>query len=167
MAVVTFNYTTWSQRYPEFGGGIVPEPLASLYFAEACMFLDNTDCGAVPAGAPTYQRDMFLNMITAHIAALNAAIGGQPASPIVGRISQAAQGSVSVTAELVNNPSEQMAFFAQTKYGLAYWTASRQFRTGFYVPGPQAQPGIFGVYNGTPGYMDPFWAGGPWNAGNG
>jgi hypothetical protein len=170
MTVVVFNYNTpttppapppWATMFPELAQ-TVTQQVATEYFAAACYLCDNTDCGPVPAGAPAYQRDTFLNYITAHLAALFSPIGNAPnASPLVGRISNATEGSVSVEAQLVNNPSDQMAFFMQTKYGLMYWTMSGAYRTGIYVPGPcQPAPGIFGVYNGTPGYLDP-WSGGP------
>ena len=122
-AVVTFDYTGWTLRYPEFVS--VTQPLAQAYFNEACLYCDNTGAGPVN-DAPTLS--MLLNMLTAHIAQLNAAIGGQAASPLVGRISEATEGSVHVSADLPAVPGSA-AWFAQTKYGLAFWQATAQFRT--------------------------------------
>lgn len=78
---------------------------------------------------------MFLNMLTAHIAALNASINGQSPSPLVGRISNASEGSVSVGVQMDLAPGSAQ-WFAQTKYGIAYWQASLQFRSMLYFPGP-------------------------------
>ena len=137
MASVVFNYATWALRYPEFvanaaPGKVVTEPLATAYFDEACIYCDNTDLSPV---ANLGQRTVFLNMLTAHIAALN----GPASSALVGRLSQATEGSVSITSEL--EVPKGAEWFAQTKYGLSYWQASGQFRKGFYVAPQRAVGG--------------------------
>lgn len=142
--VVVFNYQRWAVRYPELSGSIT-ENQAEVYFEEAQLYCDNTACSPV---TDLVQRGIFLGMITAHIAMLNAPINGQPASPLVGRISQATEGSVSVSAE-ADYPPGTAQWFMTTKYGAAFWTASQQFRTAFYVAGPSVvadphQPFIFG-----------------------
>ncbi len=150
--VVTFDYTNWSLRYPELAGS-VSAPLAQMYFNEAQAFLDNTPCSPVRYDASdplnNWQRPTFLNMLVAHIAALNAALNGQPSSPIVGRIENASEGSVSVSAKL-EGESQGRAWYAQTKYGLAYWQATAQYRTARYVQGPTYSPDPY----------DPFVSGG-------
>ena len=138
--VVTFDYTGWSARYPELAAS-VNSTLAQLYFNEAQLYCDNTPCGLVPNIAPAYQRQTFLNMLTAHIAALNAPLivanTPQPSNPLVGRISNATEGSVSVTVQM-DLPAGSAQWYAQTKYGIAYWQASSAFRTMHYVPGGPA-----------------------------
>lgn len=136
MTVVPFNYAVWSARYPEFA--TVSEPVADEYFAEACLYLDNTDASLVPANPATFQpRSMLLNMLTAHVAALNSGINGEDASPLVGRINSASEGSVSVQAEMTGPAAA--AWFFQTKYGAAYWQATAQYRTAVY----RAPPGAY------------------------
>lgn len=136
---VVFNYATWAARYPELAQ--VPQSTAQLYFNEAQLYVDNSPCSIIPNIAPAYQRATFLNMITAHIAALNYPFNGQPSSPLVGRISNATEGSVNVTATL-DMPAGSPQWYAQSKYGIAYWQASAAFRTMHYVPGcvPAANP---------------------------
>ena len=68
MAGVVFDYSLWSLSYPELSGS-VKAALAGAYFTEATLFLDNTDRSRV---TDLGQRGMLLNMLTAHIAALNA-----------------------------------------------------------------------------------------------
>lgn len=137
MTAVVFDYDTWALRYPELAA-TVPAPLAAIYFSEAELYLDNTGCNPVQvpyqpdATPPILTRAAFLNMITAHIAALN----GPTSNPLVGRIESAAEGTVNVTAKLEGELASR-AFWSQTKYGLAYWQASAQYRTMRYVPGPQ------------------------------
>jgi hypothetical protein len=128
-AVVTFDYQKWAARYPEFCG--VTPPQAQAFFDEAQIYHRNDAMG--PIRNPAVQLTM-LNMVTAHIAALYAGINGQPASPLVGRISQAAEGSVNVSTDMTIDPGSEQ-WWSQTKYGLSYWTAAAPYRTMQYVPG--------------------------------
>lgn len=127
--VVQFDYSTWVTRYPEFAQ--VSQPLAQQYFYEATLYCNNTPQSIVQ---DLCKRSMFLNMVTAHIAALNAPVNGQPASPLVGRINQATEGSVSVQADMTLAPGSAQ-WFGQTKYGIAYWQATLSYRSARYVPG--------------------------------
>ncbi|WP_048996419.1 DUF4054 domain-containing protein [Burkholderia multivorans] len=121
MGTVTFDYAGWLARYPEFSS--VTQATANAYFEEATLYLDNTDASPV-TDLPT--RSMLLGMLTAHIAALNSGINGQTASPLVGRINSATEGSVSVSTEYQVPGSAQ--WYAQTKYGAAYWAATARYR---------------------------------------
>lgn len=138
MTVAVFNYGAWVARYPEFAH-TVDATLAAEYFAEAGLYLDNTDVSVVPADAVTYQpRLMLLGMLTAHIAALNAPKNGREG--LVGRISSATQGSVSVATDNGAQPGTA-AWFQQTQYGASYWTATARYRTFRQVrPCPAAYP---------------------------
>lgn len=129
MAVVTFDYNGWIARYPEFTS--VTQATAQAYFNEATIYLDNTDASRV---TDPVRRAVYLFMLTAHIAALNSGVGGQPASQLVGRIGNATEGSVSVATGYIDEPGTA-GWYAQTKYGLAYWTATAGFRTMQYIPG--------------------------------
>lgn len=132
--VVTFNYGTWVERYPEFSH--VTQAVAELYFAEAAMYQRNDGSGPIndPARAA-----MLLNMLTAHIAQLNAPRkDGENAPELVGRIQSAGQGSVNVSTEYPLTGGASQAWFAQTKYGAAWWQATAQFRTFRYrAPRPR------------------------------
>ena len=129
----SFDYDLWSARYPELAGPpgsppAVPPTLAASYFAEATLYFDNTGAGHVQDAG---QQLALLNMLVAHIAALNAPLNGQASSPLVGRISSASEGSVSVSTDL--QVPGTAAWFAQTKYGLAFWAATAQYRTMRYI----------------------------------
>lgn len=130
-AVVTFNYQTWAAVYPELSS--VSEPAATGYFAQATLYQANDGSG--PVCDPTAQLAL-LNMLTAHIAALNASINGQAPNSLVGRINSATEGSVTVSTELPVSAGME-AWCAQTKYGIAWWNATRQYRTFRFVPGCQ------------------------------
>lgn len=137
VGVVVFNYSAWVSRYPEFTS--VTEPIANDYFTEATLYLANSPCSRVTNLA---QRAMLLNMITAHIARLYqlTASGQELAMPLVGRISSATEGSVSVQTELPDL-GKNAAFWAQTPYGFSFWQATAQFRTAVYrAPRPYVFP---------------------------
>lgn len=140
-ATVNFSYGSFIARYPEFSQ--VDAATLQEYFNDATLFVDNT--GASRVKSPQALSSL-LNMVTAHLAYLFAPqFNGQstttnpaaiPAPNVVGRISSASEGSVSVTTEYaLGNPSALAAFFAQTKYGAMYWAASAPYRTFAYVPG--------------------------------
>jgi hypothetical protein len=135
-AVATFDYDAWLALYPEFSN--VTEDQADLSFDLATLFLRNDGTG--PVCAVSAQLSL-LNMLTAHIAFIgygDSKSGG--ATGLVGRISGATEGSVSVQTENQYPPGSAQ-WFQQTKYGAMFWQATAAFRTFRYRIGP-------GVYNG-------------------
>lgn len=132
MAVAVFNYAAWISRYPEFGAA-VSEQRAALFFAEAGLYLDNTDASIVQdAGL----RLVLLNMLVAHIAASAGALepDGKP-SGLVGRVSSASEGAVSVSTDTGLTPGTAI-WFQQTTYGLSFWQATKPYRAARYVAAP-------------------------------
>lgn len=134
MAVATFIYADWIVRFPEFAS--VTEPTATDYFTEAGLYINNTDGSYVSDLAI---RTRLLYLVTAHLAAIYSGVNGQAPSPLVGRISSAAEGSVSVSTEMGPMTNSQ-AWWMQTKYGAAFWQATARFRTMRYVPAPVCGP---------------------------
>ena len=136
-AIATFSYPSWSARYPELAACVAPD-MAAQYFVEAGLYLDNTGNSPV---SDVGQQGALLNMIVAHLASISGAGAGGQSSGLVGRISSATQGSVSVSTEL--NTPVGAAFWAQSKYGLSFWQATARFRTFRYVP-PRCHAGYGG-----------------------
>ncbi|MEI7410061.1 DUF4054 domain-containing protein [Pectobacterium aroidearum] len=139
MAIVVFDINAFRERYPEFD--TVSDTLLSAYFAEATVYLDNTDCSPVK---DVDIRAVYLNMLVAHIAVLNSGVGGEKPSGLVGRVASASEGSVSVsTGEVPVSPASW--WYLQTPYGAAYWSATAPYRTLQYVPGssPSFYPGHY------------------------
>lgn len=130
VGVVEFSYPLFLARYPEFST-TVSQALGQAFFTEATLYLDNTTSSIVADASVGGQRNMLLNMLTAHIAALNVGTDAAPASALVGRISDASEGSVRVAAEY-GPPSGTSAWYLQTKYGAAYWQATAYLRTMQY-----------------------------------
>ena len=131
-----FDYATWAQMFPEMEN--ISPAAAAGYFAMATMYVRNDGRG--PIRDPNMQATV-LNLTTAHIAKLFAnqtagvpTTGGvEPANTgAVGRVSQASQGSVSATLEMM--PAEaSSAWFQQTQYGAAAWKMLAPFRTMRYI----------------------------------
>lgn len=129
---VVFDYALWILRYPEFSE--VSAELAQLYFDEATMFLRNDGSGPVTDAAIQLR---LLNLMTAHIAALNSGANGQTPSPFVGQMTSASEGSVSVGANALAAPGTY-AWWILTRYGAEFWAATAAYRTMHYrVPIPR------------------------------
>lgn len=128
MAVVIFNPLLFKRRYQEFNS--VDNGLLEMYFAEATLYLNNTDSSRV---SDVNQRAMLLNMLTAHIAVMNGTgANEQGASGLVGRVSSASEGSVSVSTDFGPTTNSQ-AWYSQTTYGAQYWAATASLRTVQYI----------------------------------
>jgi len=123
MAIVTFNSEAFLARYPEFN--TLSPTLLQAYFTEATFYCRN-DGGGPVQDLPTLT--VLLNMLTAHIAALNGGVNGQNPTQMVGRLTSAGEGSVHVSMDM--KAPDSAAWFMQTKYGAAYWQASLPYRLG-------------------------------------
>lgn len=65
---------------------------------------------------------------------------------VVGRISDASEGDVSVSAQWEAPANANQAYFVQTKYGADYWTMTARYRTGLFVAAPpSAYDPLFGL----------------------
>lgn len=149
---VTFSDATWVAMFPEFTPLTTAQGQA--YFNMACLICGNS-CTNPAFGDGNLSS--LLYFLTSHFAWLNcpkdgngnpAATGGA-ASPLVGRISSANEGSVSVQTEWTGGDKSSLeSFLLQTKYGAAYYAMTSQYRTARYVGVPR------GVINGAyPGYL--------------
>lgn len=147
---VVFDPSLFKTAYPEFG--TVADPALDRNFALATLQLTSTCASRVK---DANQREALLGLLTAHITALANGVNGQPPQGIVGRISQAAEGSVSVSADM-DGATFNAAYYLQTKYGAQYWQATAKYRQMVYSPGPQ------GCCDG-PG--SPYWYGNGLNIG--
>jgi hypothetical protein len=140
---VTFVFADWVAQFSDLAN--VNPTAAQGWFNQASLLCSNDTSN--PAFADTGSQLLtLLYLLTAHIAWLDAprdalgvpAASGQPASPIVGRINTASEGSVSVGADMgdatAGSPSQ--AWYMQTKWGARYWAATATYRTAIYVATP-------------------------------
>lgn len=137
MAVVIFDPAAFKQAYPQFAA--VNDAVLTNYFNLATLYLSNTDCSIVQ---DIPKRTTLLWLLTAHIAYLSGALnpGGQPG--LVGRISSATEGSVSVSAEMPGSPNA--AWFNQTAWGAMFWQSTLSLRSFRY----RARPTVVEGQNG-------------------
>lgn len=143
--IVTFNYAAWVAQFPEFSS--VLEAQAQGYFDMATLYQANDGGGPVPTEA---LQSQLLNLLTAHVAQLFAPVNGVQPSGLVGRISNATQGSVSVQAEYATTPvNPTQAWFTQTKYGAAWWAATTGYRRFRYRVACNNDPAQVYPYRGT------------------
>ncbi len=135
--VVVFNYPEWIVQYPEFAASVT-QPVAQSYFDRLTVggMVDNTPSSIIQ---DLSQRTTLLNLAVAHLADLSGSLNPSRRG-LVGRISDASQGSVSVRTEYSGNMSDTAAWWNQTSYGAQYYAFTLRFRTAFYIPNPNVVP---------------------------
>lgn len=150
--IVSFNYANWVALFPQFT--YIGPDQAQQWFNLATTYCRND--GGGPVTDPNMQTTL-LNLLTAHIAQLFAPNpNDQSSSNLVGRISNASEGSVSVATEN-NYPPGSAQWYQQTKFGSAYWEASKPFRTMRYLPGPPRPTEPFPVAGNVWATWTGFW----------
>lgn len=134
--VVAFDFNSLVAQFPAMTP--VGATLMQQYWDIATTMHANDGTGPI---ASAVLQTKLLNALTAHIAQLfaprdasgNPAASGSPAPGIVGRISSASEGSVSVQAEALQGfNTAQASWLAQTQYGALYWAMTASFRTFRY-----------------------------------
>lgn len=147
--VVVFDPTAFKTAFPEFA--TLTDGVLTANFGLAQLQLNNS-CGSRVCDAN--QRETLLDLLTAHITQLRNGINGLPPQGIVGRVSDATEGSVSVGADMGTQVYGQ-AYYSQTQFGALYWTSTARYRTMRYIPPPPVCADFAGL--GPPGG---FWPNG-------
>jgi hypothetical protein len=129
---VTFNYASWLLLFPEFTTTVSQPQAEQVILPLAETYCRNDGGGPVTTAA---QQTNLLNLMVAHCAQLLFGSSKGAAGPLVGRISSASQGSVSVSTDFPQNANA--AWFNQTVYGAMFWVACAPYRTMRYLPGPR------------------------------
>lgn len=142
---VVFSAAEFAGQFPSFS--TVPPVALQNNFNIAALQLQNS-AASIVQDAPT--RQYFLYLLTAHITALLNGVNGQPPTGLVGRISNATQGSVSVTAEWAASMSNSAAYYNQTPWGATYWQSTVAYRTARYIPPADALGYNVGAWNDWP-----------------
>lgn len=126
--IVTFDLAQWRLLFPEFSN-VTDAQINGPVWTMAQAYCRND--GGSPVCDVLVQTEL-LNLMVAHIAQLLYGSTTQPASGLVGPITSATEGSVSVTTGLVVNTSNQ--WFLQTKYGQLFWQLALPYRLARYWP---------------------------------
>ena len=129
-AVITFSYANWIAAFPQFSA-TVTESAATLTIIPIAQNICRIDGGS-PVEDASVLTALF-NMLVSHIAQLLYGSSTQALSPIVGRVSNATEGSVSVGTDYGVQPASA-AWYNQTQYGATYWKMIQGYTLGFYAP---------------------------------
>lgn len=132
MAVAVFDYAKWTAMFPYMAA--VPEAVADGFFTVAELLFANDDCSPI---ADTDKRLVFLNYIVAHLARLAGYPAGTGPDGMVGRVSSATEGTVSIDSDY-GTVRESQAWWIQTPEGATFWQLTRFLRTARYIaPAPR------------------------------
>lgn len=140
---VTFDYAQWLVVYPYFSG--ISQGAAQAYFNLATLYCANKlgpVCDVATLAALLY-------LLTAHVAWLmspkdangNPTSSGGTLNPVVGRMSSATEGSVSIQTDNQYAPGSAQ-WFQQTPWGAAYWQATAIYRTFRWRASPRGALGL-------------------------
>jgi hypothetical protein len=143
---IAFNPAVFTGRYPEFLAAYNANPsLFASFFAEAGLYVNNTSLSVVQ---DLGKLELFLNMVTAHIAFLAGTLSADGQARPVGRVSGASQGSVSAQFDYPATQPGSGEWFAQSQYGIAFWQATSCYRGMQYSPQPTRVEGFTGTRMG-------------------
>lgn len=129
--VVVFKPAEFRLLYPSI---TATDGQLEMYFAMAETFLDNTDCSIVK---DLDARKTMLYLLVAHIALLSQQ--AENGSPVVGRISNATEGTVSVGLDYGTMGNNER-WYLQTPWGAMYWQLTKKYRSMVYRLGIAPMP---------------------------
>lgn len=130
--VVVFDAVEFQTQFPSFA--TLSPSLLQIAFDLATLLLNNS-CASVVADA--VKRQSLLYLLTAHIASVQFGENGKPPTGVVGRISDAQQGSITVRSQWATDVSDAAAYYLQSSWGALYWRATAVYRTGRYFAPPR------------------------------
>lgn len=149
-AIAVFDPIAFRQLYKAFATD-PDDATLEAYFELASIWLRNDGTGRVKS---VKLQTQLMYMVTAHLTQLFSGPDGNDPSGLVGRISSATEGSVTVATEMEGNINS--AWFNQTPYGAAFWQATAAFRSfPAYLPGPTRFGNGIGTFGGIGGPIGP------------
>lgn len=130
MAIVVLDIPKFRAMFPEFSN-VTDETLPFL-FDQATDYLNNSDFSLVD---DVIKRERLLYLLMAHLAYVRYGdANGNGGTGMVGRISSASEGSVSVSSDAGQVEFRYM-WYTQSQYGMEFWQATKVYRMANYYPG--------------------------------
>lgn len=129
--VVVFDVDQFREQYPTITAN---DAQLEGYFMLAESMLNNTRCSVVKN---LDTRRQLLYMLTAHIATIND--NNENGNPLVGRVSSATEGSVSISADYGQMGNNER-WYLQTPHGAMYWQLTAKYRSALYRLGKAPMP---------------------------
>jgi hypothetical protein len=131
---VLLNYQKFAALFPTLAVPSITEDMCQAWWMVAGTNYFNNTSGS-PCADPA-KRENILMWVTAHLLTLFVPINGEQPSTLVGRISNASEGSVSVGVDMGNQP-QSAAWWNQTPFGAAAYNMMRKYALTRYFPGPR------------------------------
>ncbi|STK44068.1 Uncharacterised protein [Escherichia coli] len=146
MGTVTFDCRMFVSLYPEFST-VTPELLTAVFNQATALYLDNTDDSPV---TDLKEREQLLFLLVAHLCALRGLGNGRDGQAgLVGRITSASEGSVSVSVD--NSGSNDASWwYLQTPGVLTTGRRQRHTAQCSIIPGGHLRD-IRGIITGDTG----------------
>lgn len=130
MAIVVLDIPKFRAMFPEFSN--VTDAQLPYLFDQATDYLNNSECSLVE---DVVKRERLLYLLMAHLAYMRYGdANGNGGTGLVGRLSSATEGSVSVSSEAGQVEFRYM-WYTQSPYGMDYWQATKVYRMANYYPG--------------------------------
>lgn len=123
--IVEFSVPDFKACYPNFAQ--FNDAQLQMWFTKATLLCNNTPQSPVRS---LPERNILLCLLVAHFASLQTRIEG--GNEVVGRISGASEGSVSVSTDYGTTSSSEK-WYAQTSYGAEYWKLTARYRSALYI----------------------------------
>lgn len=132
---MAFDFNAWAVRFPELATRGTASRITALA-AEAPTWFDFGQITDVT------RQDALLNLFVAHLVELYLPRSDSPAGQgLVGRVTSASEGSVSVSLDAGQTVTLTQSWFMQSRYGHQFWVQTGFLRTFRYVPGyPRRRP---------------------------
>lgn len=125
--VFVFDPVLFKAIYPQFSS--MPDDLLMYFFEKAeSTLLDNTESACVPLK----ERKILFYLLVAHFAELQDRINEGNGS-MVGNITSASEGSVSIGVQALQSNSATGSWLNQTPYGAEYWVLTAKYRQMLYI----------------------------------
>ena len=132
--VFVFDPIEFKSVYPQFSK-FTDSQLDWFFEMVENDVLDNTETSCIPLST---RRKLFF-LLVAHKAQLQDRID-EGNSSLVGRISSATEGSVSISSDYLSSPTALAQWLNQTPYGAEYYAMTSKYRTVLWVAAEPPMP---------------------------
>ena len=132
--VFVFDPEEFKRLYPQFDK-FTDEQLNFMFEIVENDILDNTETSCIKLKT----RRKFFFLLVAHRAELQNRIDSGNTG-LVGRISSATEGSVSISSDYLSSPTALAQWLNQTPYGADYYAMTAQYRTALWFAGTTPMP---------------------------
>lgn len=130
MAIVVLDIAKFRAMFPEYSN--VTDIALQFLFDQSTDYLNNTEYSLV---IDATKRERLLYLLMAHLAYVRYGDSkGNGGSGLVGRLSSASEGSVSVSSDAGQIEFRYM-WYTQSQHGMDYWQATKPYRMANYYPG--------------------------------